>query len=134
MSDSKLHWILSYIFISAFPSLVDISKGIMSSTIGLNIYTIIAETKKYKSIIKKKNKKHDEIIALLGKTSLDCIEGSTSSSVANFNCFLLINMLREYDNTKKKLINLKLHKLVKNFNVLIKQCHHTGWSVEKYRK
>ena len=106
----------------------------MSSTIGLNIYTIIAETKKYKSIIKKKNKKHYEIIALLGKTSLDCIERSTSSSVANFNCFLLINMLREYDNTKKKSINLKLHQLVKNFNILIKQCHHTGRSVEKYRK
>ena len=96
----------------------------MSSPIGLNIYTIIAETKKYKSIIKKKNKKHDEIIALLGKTSLDCIERSTSTS--NFNCFLLINMLREYDNTKKKSINLKLHQLVKNFNILIKQCHHTG--------
>ena len=107
MSDSKLHWILSYIFISAFPSLVDISKGIMSSTIGLNIYTIIAETKKYKSIIKKKNKKHNEMIALLGKTSLDCIQGLTSSSVANFNCFLLINMLREYDNTKKKINQLE---------------------------
>ena len=105
MSDSKIYWILSYLFNSAFASLVDISKGIMSSTIRLNICTIVAEAKRYKSIIKKKNKKHDEIIALSEKTSLDCTKGSTSSSVVDSyiecNCFLLINMLREYDNMKK---------------------------------
>ena len=39
----------------------------MSSAIGLNISAIIARVKKYKSIIKKKKKKHDEI-ALLAKT------------------------------------------------------------------
>ena len=44
------------IFISAFASLVDSSKGIKSSTIGLNICAIIARTKKYKSITKKKKK------------------------------------------------------------------------------
>ena len=105
MSDSKIYWILSYFLNSAFASLVDISKGIMSSTIRLNICTIVAEAKRYKSIIKKKNKKHDEIIALSEKTSLDCTKGSTSSSVVDSyiecNCFLLINMLREYDNMKK---------------------------------
>ena len=105
MSDSKIYWILSYFFNSAFASLVDISKGIMSSTIRLNICTIVAEAKRYKSIIKKKNKKHDEIIALSEKTSLDCTKGSTSSSVVDSyiecNCFLLINMLREYDNMIK---------------------------------
>ena len=105
MSDSKIYWILSYFFNSAFASLVDISKGIMSSTIRLNICTIVAEAKRYKSIIKKKNKKHDEIIALSEKTSLDCTKGSTSSSVVDSyiecNCFLSINMLREYDNMKK---------------------------------
>ena len=105
MSDSKIYWILSYFFNSAFASLVDISKGIMSSTIRLNICTIVAEAKRYKSIIKKKNKKHDEIIALSEKTSLDCTKSSTSSSVVDSyiecNCFLLINMLREYDNMKK---------------------------------
>ena len=77
----------------------------MSSTIRLNICTIVAEAKRYKSIIKKKNNKHDEIIALSEKTSLDCTKGSTSSSVVDSyiecNCFLLINMLREYDNMKK---------------------------------
>ena len=43
--------------ISAFASLIDISKGIMSSTIGSNIWAIIAKIKKYKSIIKKKKKR-----------------------------------------------------------------------------
>ena len=44
------------ISISAFASLVDISNGIMSSTIGLSICAIIARIYKYKSIIKKKKK------------------------------------------------------------------------------
>ena len=59
--------------ISTFASLVDIFKGIMSSTIGLNICAIIARIKKYKSIIKKMKKKHDEM-GLLAKTKLDCIK------------------------------------------------------------
>ena len=71
------------ISISAFVSFVDISKGIMSSTIGLNICAIIARIKKYKSrIIKKKKKKHDEI-ALLRKTNLDCTKGSISRSITD---------------------------------------------------
>ena len=45
-----------YISISAFASLIDISKGIMSSTIGLNICAITARIKKYKSIIREKEK------------------------------------------------------------------------------
>ena len=49
------------ILISAFASLIDMSKEIMSSTIGLNIWAIIAKIKKYKSIIQKKKKKHNEI-------------------------------------------------------------------------
>ena len=39
----------------------------MRSTIGLNICAIIARIKKYKSVIKKKKKKYNEI-ALLAKT------------------------------------------------------------------
>ena len=65
------------IFISAFASAVDISKEIFSSTIGLNICVIIAWIKKYKSITKKKKKKHNEI-TLVAKTNLDCIKGSIS--------------------------------------------------------
>ena len=49
--------------ISAFVSLVDISKGIMSSIIGLNICAISARIKNYKQVIKKKKKKHDITIS-----------------------------------------------------------------------
>ena len=66
-----------YISSSAFASLINISKEIMSVTIGLNICGIIARIRKYKSITKKKKKKHDEI-ALLAKTKLDCTKGSPS--------------------------------------------------------
>ena len=51
--------ITGYVSISAFASLVGIPMGIASSTIGLKICVITAEIKKYKSIIKKKRKKHD---------------------------------------------------------------------------
>ena len=40
--------------ISNFVSLINISNEIMGSTIGLNIFAIIAKIKKHKSIIKKK--------------------------------------------------------------------------------
>ena len=45
------------ISISAFASLIVIPIGIMSSAIGLWIWAMTAEIKKYKSIIKKKKKK-----------------------------------------------------------------------------
>ena len=96
------------IFISTFASLVNISKRIMSYTIGLNIYAIIARIKKYKSIIKKK--KHDEI-ALLAKTNLDCIKGSISRSLTDAcierDYFILIEVLRKYDGIKGKIDKLE---------------------------
>ena len=70
------------ISISPFASLIDISKGIMSSIIGPNLCAIIARIKKYKSIIKKKRKKHDKK-ALLAKTNLDCVKGSISRSLTH---------------------------------------------------
>ena len=112
MCDSKLHWTLSYsyfsftvtvcISLSAFTSLLDVSKGIMSSTTGLNICGIIARIKKYKSIIKKKKKKHDKI-ALLANTILDCIKGLISRSLTDSYIeldYFLIDMLRKCDYTK----------------------------------
>ena len=45
----------------------------MSSTVGIKICAITAGVKKYKSIIKKKKKKHDKI-ALLAKPKLNSIE------------------------------------------------------------
>ena len=52
------------ISISAFASLIGIPIDIRSSVIRLKICTISAEIKKYNSIIKKKKKKHDKILAI----------------------------------------------------------------------
>ena len=50
--------------IAAFASLVGIPIGITSSATGLKICVITAGIKKYKSITKKKKKKHDKIVLL----------------------------------------------------------------------
>ena len=54
----------------------------MSSSIGLNVCVITVRIKRYKSIIKKKKKKPDEI-ALLAKTNLDSIKDLISSSLTS---------------------------------------------------
>ena len=56
--------------ISAFASFVCVTIGIASSLVGIKITALII---KYKSIIKKKMKKHDKVV-LLGKIKLDNIE------------------------------------------------------------
>ena len=61
------------ISISAFASLLGIPIGIRSSAIGLNICAIAAGIKKYKSIIKRKKKKHDNIDSILTKSKLNSI-------------------------------------------------------------
>ena len=63
---------LLVVSISAFASLVCVSVGITSSAVGIKICAITAEIKKYKSIIKKKKKKHVKIV-LLGKAKLNTI-------------------------------------------------------------
>ena len=50
--------------ISAFTSIVGIPLEITSSAIGSKICAITAGIKKYKSIIKKKKKKHNKIVLL----------------------------------------------------------------------
>ena len=59
--------------ISAFASLVGIPTGLATFATGLKICATTAELKKYKSIIKKKKKKHDKIV-LLAKSKLNRIE------------------------------------------------------------
>ena len=59
--------------IFAFASLVYVTAGIRSSALGIKICVVTAEIKKYKSIIKKKRKKHDKIM-LLVKDKLNTIE------------------------------------------------------------
>ena len=65
--------IIGRILISGFASLLGIPIGIMSSAIGLKICAIASGIKKYKSMIKKKKKKHDKIV-LLAKSKLISIE------------------------------------------------------------
>ena len=70
------------IFISALASLVSIPIWIISSAIGLKICAITAGIKQYKSIIKKKKKKHEKIV-LLAETKLNSIEVLISKALIN---------------------------------------------------
>ena len=65
---------------STFASLVGISIGITISAIGLNFCAINAVIQKSKSIIKKKNKKHDKIV-LLAKSILNSMEVLSSKAL-----------------------------------------------------
>ena len=99
------------VLISAFISLFGIPIRTTSSVIGLNICAITAGIKKYKSIIKKKRKKHDEIV-LLAKSTLNDINILISMALINSNIihdeFVLINnVLTEYGNVKEEIKNLK---------------------------
>ena len=67
---------------SAFASLVCIPIRITSSAIVLKIWAITAANKKYKSIIKKKKKKHDKIV-LVAKSKLNSIEILISKALIN---------------------------------------------------
>ena len=57
----------AFVSISTFASLVGITVGSITSSVGLNIWALTAEIKGYKSIIKKR-KKHGNIV-VLAKTS-----------------------------------------------------------------
>ena len=98
--------ILAYVItgcvsISVFSSLVRISIRTMGSVLGLKTCAITARIRKYKSIIKKKKKKHDKIV-LWAKTELNGIEFLISrafiDSYISLNEFVSVNnVLREYD-------------------------------------
>ena len=68
--------------ISAFASLVNIPVDITSSAVGINLCAIISPIKKFKSIIKKKSKKHDEKV-FLGKDKLNTIGVLISKALIN---------------------------------------------------
>ena len=100
------------ISISAFAPLISIAMGIRSSVIGLKICAITAGIKMYKSIFKKKKKKHDKIV-LLAKSKLNRKEVLTSkaltdSSISHDELVLKNNMLKEYvsERGNKKFKNL----------------------------
>ena len=92
---------------SAFASLVIVPVGITSSAVGLKICAIFAGIKKYKSVIKKKRKKHDKIV-LLGKAKLNAIEVLISNvlidSYSSNDEFVSVNnVLREYNEMKEEI-------------------------------
>ena len=95
--------------ITVFASLVAIPIGITSSAVRLKICAITAGIKKFKSIIKKKKKKHDKIV-LLGTDKLNTIE--VLSSKALFGSYIshdefvsVNNVLREYYEMKEEIKN-----------------------------
>ena len=99
------------ISISALASSLGVPVGITSSAMGFKICAITAGIKKCKSIIKKKKKKHDEIV-LLAKSKLNNTEVIISKTLINSNIshdeFVLINIFpKEYDNMKEQIKNLK---------------------------
>ena len=99
------------ISISAFSSFIGIHIGITSSVIGLKICAIAAGIKKYKSIIKKKKKKHDKIV-LLAKSKLNSIEvlickALIDSVISQVNFVLINNILKEYKEMKEEIKNSK---------------------------
>ena len=83
------------------------SIAITSSAIGLKNCAITAGIKKYKSIINKKKKTHDKIV-LLPKTKLTSMEVLIYIKSISHDGFVLINnALKEYDDLKEKINNLK---------------------------
>ena len=85
--------------ISAFVSLLGIPTAIKSSAVGLKICEITAGIKKYKSIIKEKNIKHDKIV-LLAKSKLNRKEvliskASIDSVISHDEFVLIIHVLKE---------------------------------------
>ena len=85
-----------YISIAGAASLVDISMGVTTYAIGLKLCVILVGIKKYKTIIMKKKKKHDEILSL-AKTKLSIAEILNSKTLIHSDIshdeFFLINNL-----------------------------------------
>ena len=118
------------ISISAFASFIAVPIIITISAIGLKICAITAKSKKCKSIIKKKKKKHDKTV-LLAKSKLNIIEAFISKalidSVISHDLFVFINnVLKEYKNITSERRNRKfkyLIKFIEDFSLFIKQCY-----------
>ena len=99
-----------FVSIFSFASLVGIPIGITSSATGSEVCAIMAEIKKYESIIKKKKKKDDKIV-LLAKSRLNSIlvliSKALIDSIVSHDEFVLINnVLKEYNKMKEEIKNL----------------------------
>ena len=92
------------ISISAFASLLDISIGITSFSVGLKIWAITAWIKKYKLIVKK-NKHYEKV--LLAKFKLNSIKllfskALIDSYISHDEFFLINNVLKDITIWKNK--------------------------------
>ena len=101
--------------ISAFASLVGIHIGLTSTATGLKTCAITAGIPKYKSIIKKKKKKHGKIV-LLAKCKWDSIEGMISrpiidSNISQYEFLSINNVLKEFYDMKEEVKNSKTNKI-----------------------
>ena len=101
------------ISISVFVSLLVIPVGMRSSAIGLKMFVTAAGIKMYKSPVNKNKKKDDKII-FSAKSKLNSIEvlifKTSIDSVISHDQFVLINnLLREYDQMKEEIKNLKTY-------------------------
>ena len=96
--------------ISPFACLVDIPVGSTSSAVELKIcIKTTQERKNYKSINKKKKKKHDKIVSL-AKTKLTMIavlisKALIESYISHDRFVLINNVLKEYDDMKEEIKN-----------------------------
>ena len=95
--------------VSAFALLVGVSVCIMNSLVVLKIFAFTAGNKKYKSVIKKKRKKHNNI-ELLAKTKLNSIKVLISKTLIDsyikYDEFVSVNnVLREYNEMKEEIKN-----------------------------
>ena len=76
----------------------------MSSTTGLKICVVAVEIKKDKSIIKKREKKHDKMVLLakfkLNKTEVLISKTVIDSHISHGKFILINNVLKEYNKIK----------------------------------
>ena len=97
------------ILVTCFASLVDIFVAVASSMVGIKICAMFQWIKKYKAVIKKN--KHDKMV-LSAKSKIKNIKFWISKALFNSNIshdeFIFINnVLKEYDDIKEEIKNLK---------------------------
>ena len=103
--------VIKCVLISSCPFFVGIPIGIVIFAVGLKTCTITVGIKKYKWIIKKKKKKHDEIVSL-AKSQLHSIEvllyrAQMASYISHYEFILVNKLIREFGDMKRAIKNLK---------------------------
>ena len=126
-------------YFNAFAFLFGIPIGIMSAAIIPKICAKTVGIKNYKSINKKKKKKHNKMV-LLAKSKLNSIEvlifkALIDSSISHDGFVLINNLLKQYDNMKKsKQINTRyqINEIVDKF-LLVQYKSRAGMPLRQTR-